>query len=298
MRSKPSSAELAPLTIDAAGAAPLPERQPPSPALEGLRVDLGLWAAQLVDRVGAEDFFAWIAAQLQDIVAHEFCVILLHRRQGAPVLLHDGLTPLGFGLGMRNYLDDTYRHNPFHRFVQGQPTPGLFPMQSLVTQQAAELQALAGKLRPDEREEIGFITEGWPRGMQELLLAAPVAEGEVVEVSLSRKLGEAGVQAEVQARFHGLVPLLVSSIRKHFQVLAAAAPGRVAPTELGELSELSRREQDIVRLIVAGHSSESIGLRLGIALPTVKTHRANIYRKLGISSQAELFARVMRYFAA
>ncbi|MGL4490227.1 MAG: helix-turn-helix domain-containing protein, partial [Rhizobiaceae bacterium] len=38
-----------------------------------------------------------------------------------------------------------------------------------------------------------------------------------------------------------------------------------------------------------GHSSESIGLQLGISTGTVKVHRRNIYRKLAITSQTQLF---------
>jgi len=55
-------------------------------------------------------------------------------------------------------------------------------------------------------------------------------------------------------------------------------------------SQLSLREHQIVSLILQGHSTESIARRFDISPGTVKVHRRNIYRKLGISSQAELFA--------
>ena len=53
---------------------------------------------------------------------------------------------------------------------------------------------------------------------------------------------------------------------------------------------LTSREQDVARLILRGHSSDSIALRLGITTATVKIHRRNLYAKLNISSQPELFA--------
>jgi DNA-binding CsgD family transcriptional regulator len=55
-------------------------------------------------------------------------------------------------------------------------------------------------------------------------------------------------------------------------------------------SQISLREHQIVSLILQGHSTESIARRFDISPGTVKVHRRNIYRKLGISSQAELFA--------
>jgi DNA-binding CsgD family transcriptional regulator len=53
---------------------------------------------------------------------------------------------------------------------------------------------------------------------------------------------------------------------------------------------LTVREASIVDLVLQGHSSESIGLKLAITTGTVKVHRRNVYRKLGISSQAQLLA--------
>lgn len=56
---------------------------------------------------------------------------------------------------------------------------------------------------------------------------------------------------------------------------------------------LTHREKEIIELVLQGHSSESIGLRLAIATGTVKVHRRNIYRKLGISSQTQLLSRYL-----
>lgn len=54
--------------------------------------------------------------------------------------------------------------------------------------------------------------------------------------------------------------------------------------------QLSLREHQIVSVILQGHSTESIARQLDLSPGTVKVHRRNVYRKLGISSQAELFA--------
>ena len=52
---------------------------------------------------------------------------------------------------------------------------------------------------------------------------------------------------------------------------------------------LSKRELEIVTLILKGHSTYSIAARLGVSPNTVKVHRRQAYAKLTISSQAELF---------
>lgn len=52
---------------------------------------------------------------------------------------------------------------------------------------------------------------------------------------------------------------------------------------------LTKREQEIVTLILKGHSTLSIAAVLSLSRDTVKVHRRRIYAKLKISSQAELF---------
>jgi DNA-binding CsgD family transcriptional regulator len=52
---------------------------------------------------------------------------------------------------------------------------------------------------------------------------------------------------------------------------------------------LTRRELEIVTLILKGHSNLSLAAVLALSMNTVKVHRRQIYAKLNISSQAELF---------
>ena len=53
---------------------------------------------------------------------------------------------------------------------------------------------------------------------------------------------------------------------------------------------ISKREKDIVELIVSGHSNNAIADKLYISLSTVKSHLYSIYRKLDISSRMELLS--------
>ncbi|MNN62735.1 Transcriptional regulatory protein UhpA [compost metagenome] len=57
---------------------------------------------------------------------------------------------------------------------------------------------------------------------------------------------------------------------------------------------LTRREGEVVRLLLEGHSNISVSQRLGISPGTVRVHRQNLYEKLGIGSQSELLALFIR----
>lgn len=52
--------------------------------------------------------------------------------------------------------------------------------------------------------------------------------------------------------------------------------------------KLSGREIDVIGLIMQGLSNKEIATRLFISYETVKTHRKNIFRKIGVSNSASL----------
>lgn len=55
-----------------------------------------------------------------------------------------------------------------------------------------------------------------------------------------------------------------------------------------KLENLTRREKEIIKLISCGITSNQIAEQLFLSPHTVKTHRKNIWQKLGINSYAEL----------
>ena len=57
---------------------------------------------------------------------------------------------------------------------------------------------------------------------------------------------------------------------------------------------LTAREQEVVHLILRGHNTESVGHQLGMSWNTARAHRSKAYRKLGVSSQGELFYAFLR----
>jgi DNA-binding CsgD family transcriptional regulator len=54
---------------------------------------------------------------------------------------------------------------------------------------------------------------------------------------------------------------------------------------------LTQREREITQLLLRGYSTKSVARRLEIAPGTVMVHKRNLFSKLGITSQLELFSR-------
>jgi DNA-binding NarL/FixJ family response regulator len=62
-----------------------------------------------------------------------------------------------------------------------------------------------------------------------------------------------------------------------------------------ELSELSRRETEVLELVAAGISNEEIADRLYLSVRTVERHLTNIYAKLRLSGKAARAGAAARY---
>jgi DNA-binding NarL/FixJ family response regulator len=68
---------------------------------------------------------------------------------------------------------------------------------------------------------------------------------------------------------------------------------RMAPSTRSEHG-LSEREQDVLRLLVDGHSYKTIGTSLFVSVDTVRSHIRNIYEKLHVHSKSEAVAKALR----
>ncbi|RON17358.1 response regulator transcription factor [Pseudomonas frederiksbergensis] len=56
-------------------------------------------------------------------------------------------------------------------------------------------------------------------------------------------------------------------------------------------TQITTREKDVLQLLLSGFSNKEIAGKLALSTETIKVHRRNIYAKLNIKSQPELFAR-------
>lgn len=75
---------------------------------------------------------------------------------------------------------------------------------------------------------------------------------------------------------------------KIFSKLEKLTDPELSPFVPEEISPLSQRELDVIRLVALGHSNRDIAEELFISIHTVISHRKNITAKLGIKSASGL----------
>ena len=73
-----------------------------------------------------------------------------------------------------------------------------------------------------------------------------------------------------------------------------AAPAEPVPSVNGTVARLTKREQEVVRLVAEGLSTKQIAARLGITFKTAACHRCNAMSKLGVQNAASLVSSVIR----
>lgn len=224
-----------------------------------------------------------------------FCVV--NRKGRAPVYLGDTYPDGAAKEAVQLYVRQTYLLNPiYNAFLDGLP-PGIHRMIDLAPDNWV-FAAEGSEVLIEDGEEIGYRTPGWPAGLQEMALTVDLGDGAMGELSFARPAEEGGFSSDLIDRLAPFYSLFSTAFRSLWSRQSKTAIGN-KPTEivLKDFASdiLSPREAEIVGLILKGHSSLSISLSLGIALPTVKTHRKNAYSKLGISTQQQLFNAFLQW---
>ena len=114
-------------------------------------------------------------------------------------------------------------------------------------------------------------------------------ERALAQIRRSEALMAAGMHSEARLLLNeamGTLSLLEANpVLRRAEVLASSM-GLSTP-ELERRSDLSERELDVLRLIVAGRSNQAIADELFISWTTARTHVSHILRKLGASTRAE-----------
>ena len=84
---------------------------------------------------------------------------------------------------------------------------------------------------------------------------------------------------------HGGAPITSSIARKVLELFPKA------PAQQEETHKLAPREQEVLNLLVSGHSYKMIAEKCGITLETVRSHIKRIYEKLQVHSATEAAAK-------
>lgn len=250
--------------------------------------------AQVIRRVGAAGFETALHDWFRRCVAPDNLIILAYRDAGPPqVLFRQSDLPQVFSQLDTTYLAGAYLLDPYHDLHMTRVPAGAYRLRDVA---------------PDAFHRSRYFMDYYQQTT--LLDEVTFVVYPVADVSLNICLGrDAASGQSFTAReiemCQRLAPIVTALAEAHWQGLAAQKGGMgdvtgqlVRAVEARHGVHLSPRQAEVALLILRGHSTVSIGLRLGVAAQTVKVFRKQLYARCQISSQAELFALMLPLLSA
>lgn len=251
-------------------------------------MDAGVYEpiALLVSNRSADESAAAMADLVGLAVRHEGTCLIAFYRERSPEVLHHTLEPAGASHYLDRYLAGPYLLDPLFQLAQQTFKPGFCRYR----------EATPDRFRSSEyyRQycEQTHLTD-------EIDYLVDVDAGVTVVLVVGRRTRRFS-QAEVQ-RLKELKDTVHAAMRNvwdhHKRANGGSDDNEVAHLRLTGCFDnfgkdvLTDRERQITQLLLRGHSTKSIARELDIAPGTVMVHKRNLFAKLGISSQYELFSR-------
>ncbi len=243
---------------------------------------------RMITAEGTSDFPKCLAEFLRTVATYDFTVMFSYRGAARPLNLFDDFPGKKRAIFVTDYQAGPYMLDPFYLAATKPVEPGLYRMRDLAPDRFYQGEYFRSYyVQTGLAEEIGFFIDA--------------GRGAVVVVSLMRaqKVFSAKEFAAIQRAW----PIVEAACARHWADIADqfntkgaadadSSEGRIERTfqRFGD-GQLTPREREVVEYTLKGYSAEAIRQVLGISSGTVRIHRRNIYAKLGISSQGELFAR-------
>jgi DNA-binding CsgD family transcriptional regulator len=241
--------------------------------------------------IGTPDLPAKLAALLRATAPYTYTVIFGYRGTARPLDLFDDFPAGKRKIFVTDYQDGPYLLDPFFLAASRPTAAGLYRIRDLAPDRFYQGEYFRNYyVQTGLAEEIAFFT--------------PLPEGANVVLSLMRD--DRGFSARDLRALNDLRPVIEACIHRHWADLSdqfAAADPAKGMSQHSRIEQsfhsfgqgvLTAREREIVEYTLKGHSAEAMGRILGIAPGTVRIHRRNIYAKLRISSQGELFSRFIQ----
>ena len=259
-----------------------------------LKIDSRQWHDQLaavVEAGGTPGYPAALVRALHHVVRFDYSVWFVYRGQERPVCVYDTFTPEQRVVFVEDYQIGPYLLDPFYKACADGRQPGLYRLREIAPDRFYHSEYFRSYYRRTGlAEEIAFLT--YLRDEMRLCVSlmragtsSPFSDRDLAKLKKVEPVVHAASARQWTNR---------TELRDHYIDPAVTEPAldrhvHTAFESFGQ-NELTPRECEIVRMVLRGHSSESIGRHCGITTGTVKIHRKNIYAKLGISSQSELFS--------
>ena len=229
---------------------------------------------------------------LQQICHVDHFVLFVYEGNHRPLALFDTFPPDKRHVYVEDYQVGPYLLDPFYLACTRNQAPGLWRLR-----QFAPDHFYLGEYYVTYYQQTGLT--------EEIAFFVDLAEGAKAVLSLMRSTCSPAYSRDEMQWLDCAQPVVEQVVNEAWELCRAHAPRPVQDLDykIREAFDqfgahvLTAREQEVVQMLLRGHSSASVAEHLVISPGTVKIHRKNIYAKLGIGSQSELLGLFVRDLA-
>jgi DNA-binding CsgD family transcriptional regulator len=245
-------------------------------------------SARVLTALGTPEFASTITTAIHTIVPYEFTVIFAYYCDSKPIDIYDDFPALKRKVMVEEYQEGPYLLDPFYLQATQPSVPGLVRLRDLAPDRFYQAEYFRNYyVRTGLAEEIGFVIDV---GEDVTVVISAMREHKVFSAREFRDLEEVFpfVHAAAIKQWDGLITQFADrpvQAGPRLQLLIDEAFQRFGR------NLLTPRESEVVEYVLKGHSADATGQLLGISPGTVRIHRRNIYAKLRVSSQGELFSK-------
>lgn len=232
-----------------------------------------------------------LADLLRQVAPFTYTVMFGYRGTARPVDLYDDFPPGKRKTFVTDYQAGPYLLDPFYLAAVRPVAPGLYRLRDMAPDRFYQGEYFRNYyVQTGLAEEIAFFVD--------------LPEQATLVLSLMR--AERPFSQREFTALKAVAPFVAAIARRHWTGLglrfgdAGKTKGQQSPRrrvafDFGSFGDgiLTPREREVAEFALKGHSADSTGQILGISPGTVRIHRRNIYSKLRISSQGELFSRFL-----
>lgn len=251
------------------------------------------WAvllAKCIDAIGMESFPTALVDALRSLVEFDYSVVFAYYQNERPLCLFHTFSQKRRLVFVDDYLKGPYLLDPFFKACSRQIEPGLYRLSDVAPDRFYQSEYYRSYyIQTGLSEEVCFIL--YP------------ANGVAVAISLMRSGESTRFSPREMRLLRSATPVVISLTQSHWRDVPERFDLRASVNQQRKIrsqtentvsalfsGRISPRETQVVAQVLEGHSSDSIAKNLGISVGTVRIHRRNIYAKLRISSQQELFS--------
>lgn len=245
--------------------------------------------AEAITRVGRDRFEAALWDLFLSLVRPDNLIILAYRDAGPPMVLYRRTClPQVFAELDRTYIAGAFRLDPYFELHLQRAPGGVYRLKEIA---------------PDAFHRSRYFLDYYEQTtlLDEITFVVWPTPGVSLNLCLGRDAmsGKAFTPTELET-CQRLSPVILALAALQWPGLAeSAGPAEDTAAVLADAARrqhriaLSPRQAEVALLILRGHSTVSIALRLGLSPQTVKVFRKQLYARCAISSQAELFALML-----